>query len=255
LNEHVESSNRQDVILRGIRERGRVTVDDLARELTCSTMTIRRDLDRLAGLGLLRRVHGGAVSGSTGEETPYPVRSSTAVEAKQRIGRAAAELISDGETVLLDGGTTALEVARRLRGRRLTVTPLGLQGAAELRDEADIRLIMPGGDVRPVELAFVGPLTVHALGILRFDTAVIGCCGIDSADGLTGHDLDESAVKAAAIAAARRTIVVADASKWGAGAFARFHDLSKVTTVITDDAAPTDQTDALTERGIEVQRV
>ncbi|WP_152361979.1 DeoR/GlpR family DNA-binding transcription regulator [Microlunatus speluncae] len=251
----MESSNRQEVILRGVREQGRVTVDDLARELACSTMTIRRDLDRLAGLGLLRRVHGGAVSGATAEETPYPVRSSTAVEAKQRIGEAAAKLISDGETVLIDGGTTALEVARRLRDRRLTVIPLGLHAATELRDTAGIRLIVPGGDVRPVEHAFVGPLTVYALGLLRFDTAVIGCCGIDATDGLTGHDLDESAVKTAAIAAARRTIVVADAAKWGAGAFTRFEDLSRVTTVITDDGAPTEQTDALAGRGIEVQRV
>lgn len=249
------SANRQDVILRRLGEEGRVSVEELAETLGCSGMTVRRDLDRLAGLGLLRRVHGGAVTGSTAEETPYPVRAGSAVDAKQRIARAAAELISDGETVLIDGGTTALEVARQLHDHRLTVTPMSLHVAGALRDAAGIRLIMPGGDVRPVELAFVGPLTVHALGVLRFDTAVIGCCGIDARDGLTGHDLDESAVKTAAIAAARRTIVVADASKWGAGAFARFEDLSHVTTVITDDEAPTDQTDAVTERGIEVQRV
>lgn len=251
----MESANRQEVILRGLRDRGRVSVDDLAQELDCSAMTVRRDLDRLAGLGLLRRVHGGAVTGSTAEETPYPVRSATAVDAKRRIAAAAAAMISDGEAVLIDGGTTALEVARRLHDHRLTVTPLSLHVATELGRAGGIRLIMPGGDVRPVELAFVGPLTVHALEVLRFDTAVIGCCGIDAEDGLTGHDLDESAVKAAAIAAARRTVVVADATKWGAGAFARFHDLSKVTTVITDDAAPADQTDRLAERGIEVQRV
>ncbi|MEQ7128853.1 DeoR/GlpR family DNA-binding transcription regulator [Actinopolymorpha sp. B11F2] len=248
----MESSDRQGVILAELRARDRVTVPEIARLVGCSEMTVRRDLDALARDGLVRRVRGAAVSALTGEETPFPVRSRAGVEPKRRIGRAAANLLRDGETVVIDGGTTALEVAQACRDRRLTVVPLSMHTANALTGAAGIRLVLPGGDLRPTELAFVGPLTEHAMDLLRFDAVVLGCCGITARDGLTGHDLAESTVKRAAIRAAKRVIVVADASKWGATAFSRICAPDQIDVIVTDPEAPAEQVAAFRTSGTEI---
>jgi DeoR/GlpR family transcriptional regulator of sugar metabolism len=248
----MESLERHALILRELRARGRVTVPEIAELTGCSDMTVRRDLDTLAQDGLLRRVRGAAVSSLTGEETPFPVRRRAAVDAKRQIARAAADLLDDGETVILDGGTTALEVARQLAGRRLTVLPLSLHTATALAEAPDVRLVLPGGDVRPTELALVGPITEYALDMMRFDTAVLGCCGLSARDGLTGHDLAESAVKRAVIRAATRVIVVADGSKLGTTTFGRICDTTAIDTLITDDQAPDEQVSQFRAAGVEV---
>ncbi len=248
----MESSDRQAAILRELRTRGRVTVPEIARLARCSEMTVRRDLDTLARDGLVRRVRGAAVSALIGEETPFPVRRRAAVDAKRRIGLAAAGLLADGQTVVVDGGTTALEAAAALTDRQLTVLPLSLHTANALVGSNGIRVVMPGGDLRPTELAFVGPLTEYALDVLRFDAVVLGCCGLTSSDGPTGHDVAESAVKRAAIRAAARVIVVADASKWGATAFARICTPDQIDVIVTDADAPADQLAEFRAAGVEV---
>src|SRR5690606_28338528 len=132
---------------------------ELAARHGVSEMTIRRDLDELARQGVVRRIRGGALSLLLrGEEPPFGVREREAVEEKRRIAAEIADLIADGEAVLLDGGTTTLETARALRDRRLTVLPLSLHAAQELSTAPRIRLVLPGGEVRPGELNFVGPL-------------------------------------------------------------------------------------------------
>ena len=138
------------MILRTVQERSRVQVGELADELGCSEMTVRRDLESLERNGGLRRVHGGAVSVFlSAEETPYGIRALQHSDAKAAIGAAAAELLADGETVILDGGTTAMEVARSLRNRRMTVMPLALRPVFELHECPDVTLLLPGGEVRP----------------------------------------------------------------------------------------------------------
>jgi DeoR/GlpR family transcriptional regulator of sugar metabolism len=248
----VLSSDRQGVILAELRARDKVTVPEIAHLVGCSEMTVRRDLDALARDGLVRRVRGAAVSALTGEETPFPVRSRASVEAKRQIGRAAADLLRDGETVVIDGGTTAVEVAMACKERRLTVVPLSMHTANALTGATGIRLVLPGGDLRPTELAFVGPLTEYAMDLLRFDAVVLGCCGLTASDGITGHDLAESAVKRAAIRAAKRVIVVADASKWGGTAFSRICAPDQIDVIVTDPEAPADQIAAFRTAGTEI---
>ncbi|WP_073483616.1 DeoR/GlpR family DNA-binding transcription regulator [Streptoalloteichus hindustanus] len=248
----MESSDRQEMILRALREADRVSVTELAALTGCSEMTIRRDLDALERDGLLRRVRGGAVSALTGEETPFPVRGRQHVAAKRRIAAAVAELVDDGESLVLDSGTTAVEVARLLRDRRLTVLPLCLHSATVLAGAERVRLLLPGGDVRPTELAFTGPLTEHAFRQLRFDTLVLGCCGITARDGVTAHDLAEGQVKRAAVAASSRVIAVADGSKLGRTSFGRVCGLEEVDLVVTDVDAPAEQVEALRAAGVEV---
>jgi DeoR/GlpR family transcriptional regulator of sugar metabolism len=217
-------------------------------------MTVRRDLDALEREGVVRRVIGGAVAFSLrSDELPYSVRTFTAVNAKERIALAVAGLIADGETVVLDCGTTAAEVGRALRGRAVTIMPLGLRTLIDLAYDDQVRLIAAGGDVRAGELVVTGELAEVAFERLRFDTFVLGCCGISEGDGVTTHVPADARVKRAAIAASRRTILASDASKLGEVAFGKVCDLDALERMVTD-AAPS-QTGGLEVAGLTIQRV
>ncbi|MEU6432137.1 DeoR/GlpR family DNA-binding transcription regulator [Microbispora sp. NPDC046973] len=252
----MESADRIRAIMNALRTSDSVSVAELALAYGVSEMTIRRDLDELAQQGVVRRVRGGALSLLLrGEEPPFGVREREAVDAKRRIGAEVAGLLADGEAVLLDGGTTALEVARAVRERRLTILPLALQAAQELAGAPRIRLVLPGGEVRHGEMNFVGPLTETSIKALRFDTAVIGCCGLSAEHGLTAHDLPEVAIKQAAIASARRVVVACDSGKFTRTAFGAVCGLDRLDVVVTDENIPRDQHDALTAAGVAVRTV
>ncbi|MEU6717276.1 DeoR/GlpR family DNA-binding transcription regulator [Nonomuraea sp. NPDC046802] len=241
-------------IMNALRTQDSVSVAELAAEHGVSEMTIRRDLDELAQQGVVRRVRGGALSLLLrGEEPPFGVREREAVEAKQHIGAEVAGLIADGEAVVLDGGTTVLEVARSLLGRRLTVLPLALQSVTMLATAPRVRLVLPGGEVRQGELNFMGPLTESSIKALRFDTAVIGCCGLSSEHGLTAHDLPEVAIKQAAIVSARRVIVACDSGKFSRTAFGAVCPISRLDVVVTDSGIPQEERDALVAAGVTVR--
>lgn len=236
-----------------MQREGEIQVRQLAEDLGCSEMTIRRDLDALSRDGAVRRVHGGAVRLTLRmDEPPYALRALAGLDAKQRIGRAAAALIADGETVILGGGTTALEVARALTGRPLTVLSLGLRAQLELADDPAVRLIAAGGDVRPGELSVTGDLAEVAFERLRFDTFVLGCCGIDVRDGVTTHLPADARVQRAAAASARRTIVIADESKLGLVTFGHVCGLDAVECLVTD--APAAATSPFEANGLSVAR-
>jgi DeoR/GlpR family transcriptional regulator of sugar metabolism len=251
----VDVVQRHEAILRRLRSGERVSVAALAALVGASEMTIRRDLDVLERDGLLRRVRGAAVGMLTGEETPYAARSRQRTEAKRRIGAAVAELIDDGETVVLDGGSTTVEVARRLTDRRMTVLPLSLHSADVLRSAAQVRLVLPGGDLRPGELAFVGPLTEHAFKVMRFDTLVLGCCGLSARNGVSAHDLAEGAVKKAAVDASARVVAAVDSTKFGRTAFGRVCPAEEIDVLVTDEDAPSDEVSLLRDAGVEVRLV
>ena len=244
------------MIMQALRQRSPVLVGELAAALDCSEMTVRRDLEALERDGGLRRVHGGAASVFlSAEETPYGIRALEASEAKATIGAAAAGLLSDGETVILDGGTTAMEVARALSNRRMTVMPLALRPVFELHEYPGIKLLLPGGEVRPGELSLTGSLTEPAFALLRFDTCIMGPCGVDAKAGITTHLLAETAVKRAAAKAAQRVIAVADSSKLGRVAFGHVCDLDDIDIVLTDAGADPQVVDALRMAGVDVRCV
>ncbi|MEU5695607.1 DeoR/GlpR family DNA-binding transcription regulator [Actinosynnema sp. NPDC020468] len=246
---------RHELILESLRGGRRVAVGALAELVGASEMTVRRDLDVLEREGLLRRVRGAAVGMLSGEEIPFAARSRQRTDAKRRIGAAVADLLDDGETVVLDGGSTTLEVARRLVDRRLTVLPLSLHAADVLRAAEQVRLVLPGGDVRPGELVFVGPLTEHAFDVMRFDTLVLGSCGLSARDGVSAHDLAEGAVKKAAVAASARVVAAIDGAKFGRTAFGRVCPVEELDVLVTDVDAPADEVARLREAGVEVRLV
>ncbi len=257
FNRGMSNADRHGLITKTVRDSGGATVQELAGLTGASEMTIRRDLDILAAQGVLERVRGGARSLLLrGEEPPFALRAHEAVDAKVRIAAEISGLIGDGESVLLDSGTTCLEVARLLRERPVTVMALSLQAIHLLGETpGPATLVVPGGQPRAAEGALTGPLTLASLAALRFDTAVIGCCGLDAADGLTAYDLDDAAVKKAAIASARRVIVAADGSKFGHTAYAYVGPCTLAHTLVTDTTAPAAEVTALESLGTVVRSV
>jgi DeoR/GlpR family transcriptional regulator of sugar metabolism len=250
------STDRHRQIAEAVRQIGQCTVTELAELTGASEMTIRRDLELLAEQRVLERYRGGAKSLLLrGEETPFALREQDGLEVKQRIATAVAGLIADGESVVIDSGTTCLEVARALVQRRLTVMPMSLHAANALTGAPHVRLLLPGGEPRPGELAMTGPLAEASLAALRFDTAVIGCCGLNVAHGLTAYDLGDAAIKRAVLAGAHRIIAVADAAKFARTALAFVAPATALHAVVTDDAAPQAETDALAAAGVAVLRV
>jgi DeoR/GlpR family transcriptional regulator of sugar metabolism len=253
---NVDVQIRHQLIMEALRLHSPVLVGQLAVALGCSEMTVRRDLESLERSGGLRRVHGGAASVFlSAEETPYGIRALESPEAKATIGAVAASLLADGETVILDGGTTAMEVARSLRNRRMTVMPLALRPVFELHECPDIKLLLPGGEVRPGELSLTGSLTEPSFSQLRFDTCVMGPCGLDAKAGITTHLLAETAVKRAAARASQRVIAVADSSKLGRVAFGHVCDLDDIDIVVTDAEADQQIVDELRAAGVDVRCV
>jgi DeoR/GlpR family transcriptional regulator of sugar metabolism len=250
----VNTATRRRALARAVRQRGSVPVTELAAELGCSEMTVRRDLDVLERDGVIRRVHGAAVAtGLRASEKPYQVRAFESGEEKEHIGRAVAALISDGETVVLDAGTTTAEVGRALRGRQVTVMPLGIRTLVDLAYDDQVHLIAPGGDVRPGELVVTGDLAEVAFERLRFDTFVLGACGIDARVGVTTHVPADARVKRAAIASSARTILAADQAKLGIVTFGYVCPLSALERMVTD--APPDCTADLEALGLAIDHL
>jgi DeoR/GlpR family transcriptional regulator of sugar metabolism len=250
------ASERLSELVEILRRDGRVDVAAAAAEFGTAELTIRRDLDVLVEQGAARRVRGGAVNLlMRGEELPFAMRAIEATGSKRRIAAAVAELIADGEAIGLDSGTTVTETARALAGRRLTVMPLSLHAAMALAGSASVRLILPGGETRPGELAMVGPLALAGITALRFDTVVLGCCGVSPEGHVMAHDLGDAAVKQALLASARRSVLAVDGSKFGRGALAVVCELAAVDVVITDGSAPEQAVAALRAAGVDVHRV
>jgi DeoR family transcriptional regulator of aga operon len=227
-----------------LQAQGEVTVAELSQAADVSDMTVRRDLEALERAGALRRVHGGAISAvSRSYEPPF---------ALQQIGRRASWLLSEGDTAIVDVGSTTLELARALRdAERLTILTPSLRVAAELADNAQIRLIVTGGTARPGELSLVGDLAERTFDELLADVVFLGVGGV-AAVGLTEFNLDDTSVKRAALRSARRCVVLADATKLGRVAFARVCPLERVDMLVTDSAADPAALQPVRDAGVEV---
>jgi DeoR/GlpR family transcriptional regulator of sugar metabolism len=236
----MKTDERHRVIAEILRRQPEVSVEDLMQACAASGATIRRDLEVLAGHGVLRRVHGGARSLiGHGQNPGYGQRELEDRDAKKRIAAAVAGLLVQGEHVWLDSGSTATEVARAALGRELTLMPMSLQAlnAATGGDNAGgsrPALLLPGGSVVPGELCFRGPLAESNIRSLRFDTAVVTPCAVDFHDGLLAHDLEDAAVKKAGLESAARVVVAASAAKWHANARVLVAGLDRVDVIVTD---------------------
>lgn len=247
----MDVSERRAFIEELVARHGEVRFAEIAREFGVSEMTIRRDIEALQNAGVVRRIAGGAISlTGTAFEPSYGARAGRAVDSKMHIARAIADLLTPGETVILDSGSTVASVARALCGRALGLTVItpSLTVATTLADEPGTTVILAGGVVRPGELSLIGSETERLIGSYNCDTFVAGVSGVDAERGLTEYHPQEAAVKRAAVGAARRLLVGADASKLGRVHLVSIAPLSEVDVLVTD--APADHPTVLDARAI-----
>jgi len=242
---------RHQQILDTARSRGRVEVAGLARELSVTPETVRRDLTALERRGVLRRVHGGAIAVERlGIERPVADREGTAASEKERIARAALDELPEGGSIIVDAGTTTVRLAELLPDdRELTVVTHSLAVATALVGRPTITLHLLGGLVRSRTLAAVGEWTRSQISDVFADVAFMGTNGISAERGLTTPDIAEARVKKSLMAASRRTVVLADHSKFGREDFARVAPLAEVDTVVTDSSVDPDLADDVERAG------
>lgn len=237
----VLAAKRHELIGTALRSAGVVSTEELAGQLQVSPETIRRDLVALERQGVLRRVHGGAALEARlgGEEASFADRSAARAEQKRLIGRRAAALVQPGQTLILDIGTTALEVARALPAdHRGTVATCSLRIATELSTRRDVEVLVSGGRLRTGDLALSNAQTVAFFEDLRADLAFLGSGGVDARAGLTDFHLDEVASRRVIVANTTRSFILADHDKLGRIAPHRVCALSDVSGLISDGAVP-----------------
>ena len=247
----ISNSERQTLLLRLIEQQGRISVAEICEQFSVSLATARRDLEALADLGRVQRVHGGAIAvRKAPPEAPVLQRAAEHAEEKHRIGRCAAGLVADGETVFLGSGTTVLEVARNLRQRQaLTVITNSLLVVNALADKGDLTLISLGGIFRASEMSFIGHVAEQALAEVRADKIFMGIRAIDLEHGLTNDYLPETMTDRAILRAGREVMVVADHTKCGSVSAAYVAPLSAMHLLITGAEVSPEFAAALARRG------
>ena len=246
-------NSRQNEILDLLGREGEVVVVTLAAQFGVSEMTIRRDLTRLARAGKLSRTHGGAMPSRAGiVEFSFQENLNRNAEQKRAIAQAAARAVQPGMTVLLDTGSTTLEVARAIAGLpKLTVLTTSLMIAAALHTQESIELILLGGTVRKDSPDLSGPLTEENLGRFRVNLAVLGADGV-SADGVFTESMNVARVSRAIVKAAERAVLTIDGSKFGRAALVRYAEWQDFNQVITDKGVPAQVRKWLNRKGPEV---
>jgi DeoR/GlpR family transcriptional regulator of sugar metabolism len=246
------TEERRNLILERLQRDGKVVAADLTAELAVSPDTVRRDLRDLAEAGRLRRVHGGALPTAVGAR-PYAVRREQAPAAKEAIARATRSLLRSGQVILLDAGTTTLEVARRLppelEANVITNSP---PIAVALAEHPAVQVTMLGGTLAKDAQAVVGAATVEALRSIRADVLVLGVCSLHPEVGVTVMDLEESYVKRAMIENAAEVVAVSSAEKLGSAGPYVVAPLDELTHLVTERSVPGDMLAPYRELGIEV---
>lgn len=247
------AADRQRWIMELLLRDSSVRVVELAAHLSVSGETIRRDLECLESQGLLRRVYGGAVAVTRDMERVYHEREQYRTEEKQAIGQLAATLVQDGDTLLVDVGTTALAFAGCLAGKQnLTVVTPSLLAASRIKQSTDARVILTGGDLQADEPYLTGYLAEETFALFHAHRAFIAAGGISFERGLTDYNDHEVRIRRRMISAASQVVVLADSSKMGVRAFSVIGELTKMDVLVTDTGIHPQSVGRLTEMGIEV---
>lgn len=245
---------RKIKILEYVQTHFRASVQELCQSFDVSEATVRRDLKELEEAKLLRRTHGGAVSlQSVNFEPTFLEKEDKFLKEKQAIARKAVEFIEEGDTILLDAGTTTLHFAKELKSlSRLTVVTNSIMIAQELEDVPGIEIIMIGGTLRRETLALVGPLAEQALDMIRVDKAFVAINALDITEGLTTPNLIEASAKRKMIQSAKTVFLLADHSKVGKVAFAKVAEVREIDKFISDSAVPESVINQLEQLGVDV---
>jgi len=242
-------AQRRQEILRAVRN-GTAHVSDLAESFGVSEMTVRRDLGALARDGKLERVHGGAVD--AGAEPGFSQIEVERFDIKDRLGRAAAAMVQDGMTVMIDIGTSTLQMARHLHGSKITVVTTNLAVVEELLPDPDIELVLPGGIVRRNYRSLVGVLAEDSLRQIKSDMLFLGTSGVDLEMGVWDTTMVEVPIKRLMIAGATEVVLIADAAKFSMTGMVRVCGPESIDHIITDAPLPAACRSAVDAAGIEV---
>jgi DeoR family fructose operon transcriptional repressor len=244
------AETRRRNLLELITRQGYATLDELVRVVGVSESTVRRDLEALDLSGAIKRTHGGAVY--TGEVRSMPAfdeRTETAAAEKRAIGLAAAALLQDGDTVLLDGGTTTMEVARALIGRRVQVVTNSLPIAQLLASSPQTDLILIGGYIYPRTGVALGPLAIATMRSIRVRTAILGAGGV-VAEGIYNSNSLLVETERQMMSCGQDVMIVADHTKFGRLSLARLCGLDEISSVVSDSGLTDDDRATLEDAGV-----
>jgi DeoR family glycerol-3-phosphate regulon repressor len=232
-------NERQTLIVDRVQHQGFVTIDALARDLSVSAQTVRREIIRLDELGVVRRFHGGAGRAGPGERLSYEVKRTREAEAKRRIGVAMARMVRAGQSVFLDVGTTAEATAAALLAlSSLTVVTASAANARILAANRGIEVILTGGRMVGPDLSMAGPIAIRTVSSYRFDWAIIACSGIDADGMVLDFDAEKIAVKQCAMEKAGTKALIADSGKFARSALLEVADIDAFDAVVTNEALP-----------------
>jgi DeoR/GlpR family transcriptional regulator of sugar metabolism len=247
-------TERQKTIAALVERNGLVRTLDLSDSLGVTLSTVRRDLEILEMEGLVRRVHGGAVSvRGRGYESPYPTRSVSNIDGKRAIARTAAALVAEGASLALDVGSTMLQLAFELKQRReLTIVTNNLRAAVELAEEPSHRVLLTGGLLRWGELSVVGHLAERVFTEFFVDQLFLGAAGIAAREGITDFNIEEALVKKSMLVQAKECVLLVDQTKFERVVLTQVCALGQIGRLVTDGTPPPELRRALDEAGVEV---
>ncbi len=231
------NQERQEEIIRIISLRGQVSIQELNNRLGVSEVTLRKDLSFLEASGLLVRTRGGAMAATKKELIrPLQVRREEHKEEKVRIAQKAREFIHEGDTIFLDSGSTAQELALQIRDMSLRVITNSIEVLITLQDTPDLAVFALGGNFRKDAGSFIGPQTLEALRTFHIDTCFIGTTGFSTEGYFSSQNIYESDTKKQALQRSKRKIILADSSKYGTEAFSVFASIQDIHILISDRA-------------------
>lgn len=246
------AENRRRQLLDLVNRRGFATLDELTKTLGVSESTVRRDLEALDLAGIVKRTHGGAVCSSEVRGMPaFDERETAQAPEKRAIGTTAAALVADGDTVLLDGGTTTLEVARALAGRPLQIVTNSLPIAVLIAASKETDLILIGGYVYPRTGVAMGPLAVQSLQGIRVHKLIMGAGGI-MPEGVFNSNSLLVETERQMMQCAQEIVLVADRTKFGRLALSRLCGLDEIHALVVDNSISDDSRDLMTRHGVQI---
>ena len=253
------AKERRALILRRLEQQAEVRVTDLSRETGISEVTIRKDLTVLQRRHLLLRTRGGAMRRpieNPTQETSITKKQMFNVNEKERIGAEAVKLINDGDVIMLDSGTTTLEVARHLdRFQNLRIITNAVNIATELMNYKRFKVVLLGGSLRSNSLSLVGPLSLSTMKNFSSYKLFLGVDSFSLEDGLSTHNLEEALLNQIMIQQADKVIAVFDSSKFNKRSYVHVADVKDIDCIITDRAIPTGMASKLKQLGVEVKLV
>ncbi len=245
---------RRSQILTKLQQERRVLVSDLSQEYKVTEETIRRDLEKLEKEGVAKKTYGGAIlNDNFNSDLPYTVRKKSNVANKQQIAEIIADMIEDGDHIIMDASSTALYVAKSIKNKKnITLITNSVEIIIELSDITGWRILSTGGSLREGSLSFVGYQAEDMIKKFHVDKAIISCKGVDIENGFTDSNEMDAQVKKAILKSARQKILAVDSSKFDKISFTKIGDFSDIDLIVTDNPLEERWKKILSNNGVEV---